>query len=72
LTLDIEAIDDPIWSIDNLANSRTAVLWNHTACFGMIMQNIGSSSAHPKRLCALRIITGDETNDVAQVVASSM
>ena len=35
LSLGVEAIDDPIWSIDNLANSRVVVFWNDTTCFGM-------------------------------------
>ena len=71
LSLDVEAIDDPIRSIDNLADSRVVVFWNDTTCFGMVTQNVRSShQLIPEGFCALRIITGDETNDVAKVVAS--
>ncbi len=67
LSLSIEAI----WSIDNLANSGIAVFWNDATCFRMIVQNVCSRHQFVSEgFRAARIIAGDKTNDVAQIVAS--
>ncbi len=68
-SLDIEAIDNPIWAKDNLADSSTAVFRNDTTRLGMFLQNVCSSHQFIcERLCAWNIVARNEANDVAQIV----
>jgi hypothetical protein len=66
----IHAVNNPVRSENNLADVRDTMLWNDAAHFGLLLQEIDlRDESKGKRLGALRVVTGDESNDAAQVSA---
>jgi len=72
LPVNIEAIDDPIWPINDLAELWVSIFGNNPPCFRVLLQNICPSHQFIREgFCALRIIARDKANNIAQVVSRS-
>jgi hypothetical protein len=70
VVIKIDAIHDPIWSIDDLAKPWVSIFWNNARCFRVLLQSINPLHQFiSERFCPQRIIARDEANNVAEVVA---
>jgi len=66
----IHTVNDSVWSKDGLTDGRDAKFRNHSATLRLRLQYIGMcDEPEGERLGTLWAVTGDESNDVAQVVA---
>jgi hypothetical protein len=69
LPVNIESIHDPIRPINDLEEFWVSIFGNNPPCFRVLLQNICASHQFiAEGFCALRVVTRDKANNVAQVV----
>lgn len=69
LPVNVEAIDDPIRPINDLAELWVSIFGNNAPRFRVLVQNVCPSHQFKcERLCALRIVARDKVHNVVEVV----
>jgi hypothetical protein len=69
LPVNIDAIDDPVRPINYLAELWVSMFRNNPPRFRVLLQNICTSHQFiSEGFCALRIVSRNKANNVAQVV----